>query len=418
MSEFFNFQEETEKKKISKFIAEESSDDEIKMTNKDKKLEELRKQVLEMKPSELESFVKNIKKYKNLFKQGLPSFLLKFFEENMKNRDKCNKALATKIKRVIEQYKVVDEGEVKVIEKTERKVDFHEKLNQLMKGKGVISNLDKLYSESGCLEKIRIDFVKIGIFNQEIIQKKFKNYDLYANLIRDISKLINGPEDPSEGELKSLNENFKKNLSFFLEKLMSILDVENFSDFDSLLEELNNSGYETGREKLEFYYFYKNELLETEDKEYKILFFVRNGDYDFAKRHYSEKDLSNCDIDERILYEMGVLAYKSSDLIFAFDIFERIKNKDTTLFKLSLCAILGPVLKSRNFFQKVFLQKIKTFENKYLLPSVYVENEIIRLFFLIRRQRIRESSEILVKHLNIDIYPYLKNNVLDKLIIK
>lgn len=486
MSEFFNFESTSPKSKKKTFIEESSSEDEPKKSNQLKKQENLRSEIFSIDPknsAQIEKFLKNIKKYKSVLKDGLPKYMLNFLNKCL---EFSNKGLKTKINRVIETYQIENKFEEKIVKVESKSLDLIEEIlkNDDMEG------LNRLYENGDKKLKLKVCFVKLGILNRWINGGMRVDCDDFIDILDDVLRLLSDNNNIEIKEylskkecLKKDTENmsnkeslmdnsfdgneddyilkyknqFKENINFYLKQIFKIIKPEYYPKFDNLLKNLEEFNFDIKLKTLEFKFYYKNEIEYNTDTNYKLLYFIRSNDYKSSKEYYL--NLYHSITDLRILNELGNFALKCFDFKFSFDIFEYISqnisddplmgNKpgyDNKLLmanrlsydnkinastdnsftcnnkliidsneifykKLALCVILDSDIKNYDFFKNVFIVKVKKFDNEFLLKSVDLENEIIRAYYLFKRKRIREASNILHKYLNIDTYYLMRDSL-------
>lgn len=407
MSEFFkNYDTEEEQKKPTKVFQESSEEEEDKTPNKEKKTQELQEEVNKLKNynnKNIDNLLKNMKKYKNAIKDGLPAFLTSFFEKILADK-KISQNIKNKIKKFIGQYEQEIEAEVVEIQE-EREVietidnekienDFNNMIIEICMNKDLKIQEEKLmdlYNKRSIEnEKCKVALSLLNLY----FKMRIDDFMKIKRIFDDICIYI-------KNDARFMGISFKEiitnNIELYFNNIFQILKKEFYNDFNDLLRNIKFiDEKKVYKKELEFNYFYLNNTVETEDEMFKLLFLIRKNEYKEAEKYYESIDNSKIDI--RILNELGLLAFKNDNYLFSFKLLEKCyfagcKENQKILF--ALCVLIEEQIVNEKFYD-VFIENIRILENnKFLYETEDTLAEIYRSYYFLNNYDYETSSQIL-----------------------
>lgn len=413
MSQFFkNFEEDNisnqPKKAPVKPVQESDEEEEEKISNKEKRLNELQEEVFRIEETcdsrEVEAFLKNIKKYKTVIKDGLPLFLVSFLKlalESQKmpqgTKNKIKKFLSTNAAQKVEPVAVQANNIVVDDQNDEEKeeISLNNTILDLSKRLAYeelvheFENLRDLKTKANERAKICLSLLNLHMKN------KCGDFNKVASLLDEILDCV-------KDEVQFMEINFKryfqKNIDVYLDYLISISRAINHDALKGYFKKtkyLNNELVE--RKELEFKFYVLNENVETDDKIYHLLYLIRRKTYQNAYNYYTANKgtYRNC---LKIKVELGLLAFESCDFLVAFNILQQcylegFRDNENILF--ILCIILENEVVDMEFFD-IFIDNIRIIEdNVFMLKTNTIKSEIFRAYYLLKNEDYVNADKIL-----------------------
>lgn len=413
MSQFFkdfdeeNLQSQSKKQPIKIKSDSDELEGEERITNKDKKLQELQEEIFQLEETynnrDIEQFIKNIKKYKLILKDQMPTFLYNFFNVALSKIKSAG--TKNKIKKLLASHEKLKEESVEIqtnvagLERIVVKEDEEEKLNEL-----IISMSRKLSyvdlvrellilknSKTANNEKCKICLTLLNLH----IKNKSLEFEMIGDLIDEVLVYL---KQSQKFMGVNFNTYFENNIEIYLNYMMLICDHEHQPQFKVYLEKtkwLNNEV--VCRKELEFIFYNCNENILNDDKIYRILYLIRSKLYEDAYNYYKANEHLYEDY-LRIKVELGILAFESKAFMFSFEILQKCyfsgqKEQENLLF--ILCIILEEEVLESDFFD-IFIDNLSILEdNIFMLKMNQVKGEIFRAYYMFKNEDYLSADRIL-----------------------
>ncbi|KAI5172305.1 hypothetical protein NEFER03_1419 [Nematocida sp. LUAm3] len=411
MSKFFADLGEEETKKIQRKISrdeEESEEEKQVVSNKDKKLEEIRELTLcsLKKPKEIETFFKSLAKYNGIFlKEGLPVFLLDFL--NSVDEKKAPSVFKQRKSKFLEKYK--QEELCLEVEKEEKKKSTRaQEINDILlvedaERKEYLLREIESSSLSKC-EAHRVNMYLLGC----LVEKEMKY--TYNEVVDRLCR---------EEETNQIEENLLPPRAHRYVRRMLMHIQKTARDKGTYTEELN--GLIKVSEKLkkitdtpekavyEVLFFLKRTEKESPYKDIELLRKIRSLPYAEALELYREEaeEIGEEATTENIFKsktaeELGERAFMERDFETAISLLEKAyfsrniwsdARTDHILSVLSLC--FERTMREKRYFEHFKREVMGVGKNLLLLRTEDPKEEIHRAFILLRLGEYLKCEEII-----------------------
>ncbi|RVD93179.1 hypothetical protein TUBRATIS_003050 [Tubulinosema ratisbonensis] len=390
MSHFFSSSKQENSSKPQKNYQSDSTESEKshKKTDKLTILKEKLSQTLANPTNKsVDKAIKSIHRNVKLIKDK--QFLIDFYN-SISAAKKVSSSTKSKLKEMIDQMN----EEIKLeIKKEKRKISLQEQILEILNFKEVNDKLRKLeqLSWENKAERFKILLTKVLILLQNNILCDLLNcFVEMKELFKEKSLIFN------DFDLKNL---FVSQFGMYFNFLMTYQEDSLINELALLLSDINKEIVE--RKVLEYKYFVKNDFIQTELFEFKLLSLVKNDKLEESILFY-EKNKEIFDLEDEVvkkgLVEFGKKCFDTKKYFLSFEVLQRVyyfdKSEEDLLFVN--CVVIPSQVKNERFFE-YFLESFLRCENEMLLSSCKSKNEIFRAFFLKENGFYDQSEEILLK---------------------
>lgn len=394
MSQFFSDVDAPVNESRKKVAQQRESSDEGQgegMNKKEARIQALRLEMLQAEESlnnkSVDKTLRSLQKNAKFVDKDLP-FVRKFFERVAESK-KVSQAI--KDRCVVFAAKLYDEGKVVQNVNVKKRVSVREELDAIVslrdtdeKCRRINDLLENCASNPETFEILKTKlFILVNKGDRRHIDTVYSTvldvcalYDSTASLVLDGT------------DLKKL---FVQQIKTYLNMILLTITEDEKSMFMKIANAFRKYDESTvNRKVLDFKYFVLHESVSVDDKDFKLLYLVRNEVHDQALRYFEDNEEYLLAADEKPVLEachvLGLWCFRSKHFMSAFKALQRCHyyghgNYETKL--LVLCCLLNHDVREERFF-KYFLEQLAVLEKNALqLESGVPKNEIMRAFFFL-----------------------------------
>jgi len=420
MARFFRDLED-EKEQIKKKTSDYTSDDteRAQESKKDKRLQELGKMISEAEGSKknFDKLAKKIftelKKLTGFFeKEQLPEYLERFLSSDGVRNSKHLQDMAGDFKEKIQKNVVKAAGPSKTANKSKRNT-LQDVLEIANEGERATRLEDYCRSES---TEDELALCLIALFS--IYSKRGDAHMMIETLMR-VPEIVNCTGQHAK--------TIRSNIGVYLGKIANVMDRERHrAAYQELLERLSPV-VDVEENLLEFKFNTLSLVEDSRNRFYKLLYYVRLGDWEAAASHFTAAGLQERQADLphiRIIFEFAHFAAVNGDYRLAFDVFsayDDLSDHDLVAYRklqlYGLCVVLAPGAggteddrpkKETDLFNEFLDQVRQLFNNPLCLPSENSSDEVARAFYLLSILDYEGAAGIIKERCGFDCEAILK----------